>query len=412
MRELLSAVTLGLVVTGCTAAEPAGPPPPPPPPAPTRQLVEWSTTVCTQVTALEKATVPSSGADPTARSTVDGVLKALTRLKPSGLAAADEHVAGLVKALEALRPQLPATTAPEADAEARKKEAADVMSGLGPVRQQLAGVVENTPELRTSYNLTPACEPVHAEALPDPAPTRDRVVWADTMCATTTSITELSTDTADITGDDPRFAAFELESYVRTTRAAIEDGAADLAGLSPTRVQEADAFRDTLVTALREQVGKLPEDRPLGDRRPPAQDEIDLVVATVSAIKPKVEGLPAAVGHDQALAQSYDLAPSCVPRDAAASPKPPLTARNGTDIAACQAGPCQVLISGKTDITVGEVTVTVSVRGGRIILATPSIRMSIGANGTGKIGTGNGPGVVFEPVEVQGSTAVVDIRTE
>lgn len=422
MRELISAVAIGLVVTGCSAAEPAAPPPPPPPPS--RLLVEWSTAVCSHVKALEEAVKPSDS-NPFfyVRSVVDGVdnaTKALKKLKPSEVAAADEHIAGLVKALEGVRPQLPSEAdaslmaTSEAEAQAKKKQVAELISGLGPVRQQLTGVVENAPELLTSYNLTPACEPARAVTLPDPAPTRDLVTWADKMCATVTSINGLSTDTADIAGDDPRFASFELESYLSTTRSAISGGAAQIAGLAPTGVKEADTFRDTLLTALREQAGKLPEDHSLSVPGPLAalQDRVNVAKAAAAEVKPKAEGLLAAVGHGPALAASYDLAPSCVPRDIAAKPKEPLTARNGTDLAACKSGTCQVLITGKADITVGDLTVTASIRGGGLVLTTPSSRMSLGASGTGKIGTAGGPSVVFTLAGVEGTTAVLDISTE
>ena len=426
MRELISAVAIGLVVTGCSAAEPtaAPSPPPPPPPPPTRQLVEWSTAVCTQVKALDEALKPSDSSPFFyVRSVVTGVddaTDALKKVKPSEVAAADGHVAGLVKALEDVRPQLPSATdnslmtAPEADAQAKQKQVAEVISGLRPVLRQLTGVVENAPELLTSYNLAPACEPARAVTLPDPAPTRDLVTWADTMCATVTSINGLSTETVDIAGEDPRFASFELESYLSTTGSVIRGGAARIADLAPTGVQEADAFRDTLLTALREQAGKLPESHSPGVPGPLAasQERVEPAKAAAIAVKPKAEGLLAAVDHDPALATSYDLAPSCVPRDIASTPKQPLTARNGTDLAACQTGTCQVLITGKADVTVGDLTVAVSIRGGGLVLTTPSTRMSLGASGTGKIGTAGGPTVVFTLAGVEGTTAVLDISTE
>ncbi len=380
--------------------------------------------VCTHVQALEKAVQPSASSPFFyVRSVVDGVdsaTKALTKVKPSQVAAADAHIAGLVKALEGLRPQLPSATdnslmtLPDAEAQAKKKQVAELISSLGPVRQQLTGVVENAPELLTSYNLTPACEPARAVTLPDPAPTRELVTWSDKMCATVTSITGLSTDTADIADDDPRFASFELESYLRTTRSAISGGAAQLAELEPTGVEEADTFRDTLLTALRDQVEKLPKDQSLSDPVPPAalRERVDVAKAAATAVKPKAEGLLAAVGHGPALAASYDLAPSCVPRDTATKPKEPLTARNGTDLAACKTGTCQVLITGKADVAVGDLTVTVSIRGGGMVLTTPSSRMSLGANGTGKIGTVGGPTAVFTLAGVEGTTAVLDISTE
>ncbi|ANZ41643.1 hypothetical protein BBK82_42545 [Lentzea guizhouensis] len=419
MRALVSAAVAGLLVTGCSAAEPTGQTEPPPPP-PTRHLVEWSTVVCTHVKALEEAGKQSS---PSAyvRSVVDGVdnaTKALKKLTPAKIAAADDHVAALVEALEGVRPQLPAATddslvtAPEAEAQAKKKRVEDLVAGLGPMRRQLTGVAENAPELLTSYNLTPACEPGRAVTQPDPAPTRDLVTWADTMCATVTSIKQLSTDTADIAGDDPRFASFELESYLSTTGSVVNGGATRLAGLSPTGVTEADSFRDTLLTTLREQAQTLPEDRSPGYPGPVSPDQVETAKATTTAVKAKAEGLLAAVGHGPALAASHDLAPSCVPRDATATPKQPLTARNGTDLAACATGACQVLVTGKADITVGQVTVTAAIRGGRMVLTTPFSRLSIGPGGTGKIGATGGPTAVFVMSDVDGTTAVLDISTE
>jgi hypothetical protein len=423
MRELISAVAIGLVVTGCSAVAPTAPPPPPPPPPPTRQLIEWSTAVCTQVEALDDAMNSDSSPFFYVQSVVDGVdhaAAALKKVKPSEVAAADEHVAGLVKALEDVRPQLPSAadtslmTAPEADAQAKKKQVAELISALGPVRRQLTDVVENAPELLTSYNLTPACEPARAVALPDPAPTRELVTWADAMCDTVTSINGLSTETADITSDDPWFASFELESYLRTTSTAISGGAARIAELAPTGVEEADAFRDTLLAALREQAGKLPEGGSLADPVPGAvlQDRVDLAKAAATAVKPKAEGLLTAVGRGPALVASYDLAPSCVPRDVAAEPKQPLTARDGADLAACKTGACQVLITGKADIAVGDLTATVSIHAGRVLLTTASTRMSFGPGGIGKIGTLGGSSVVFTLAGAEGTTAVLDISTE
>lgn len=424
MRGLISAVAIGLMVTGCSAAGPAAPATPPPPPPPTRQLVEWATVVCSQVKVIEDA-VKASDSSPSlyVRSVVDGVdnaTKALKKVKPSDVAAADGHIAGLVKALEGLRPQLPSAadnslmSAPEPEAKAKKKQVAELVSGLGSVRQQLTGVVENAPELLTSYNLTPACEPARAVTLPDPAPTRENVTWADKMCATVTAVHELSTDTADVAEDDPRFASFELESYLRTTSSVIGGGVTRIAGLAPTGVTEADTFHDTLLAALREQAATLPKGRSLADPMPSEalQERVNLAKAAATAVKPKAEGLLAAVGHGPALAASYDLAPSCVPRDTAVKPKQPLTARNGTDLAVCRTGTCQVLITGKADVTVGDLTVAVSIRGGGLVLTTPTSRMSLGASGTGKIGTAGGPSVVFTLAGVEGTTAVLDIGTE
>ncbi|KOV87242.1 hypothetical protein ADL03_07895 [Nocardia sp. NRRL S-836] len=413
------------MAAGCSAAGPDSAPAAPPPPPPTRQLVEWATVVCSHEKALEDVVKPADSSPSSyvrsVVSSVDDATKALKRVKPSKIAAADEHVAGLVKALEGVRPQLPAAddnslmTLPEADAQAKKKQVAELVSGLGPVRRQLTGVAENTPELLTSYNLTPACEPVRTVKLPDPAPTRELVTWADRMCATVTSITGLSTDTADIVDDDPRFASYELEDYLRTTSSAISGGAAKIAELTSTGVKEADTFRDTLLTALREEAGKLPKDhRGLADPEQLAglPDQVALAKAAAAAVKPKAEGLAAAVGHGPALAASHELAPSCSPRDGAAEPKQPLAARNGTDLAACKAGACQVLITGRTDITVGDLTVTTSIRGGRLMLATSFSRMSISQGGTGKIGTADGRGTVFVLSDVEGTTGVLDISTE
>lgn len=71
-----------------------------------------------------------------------------------------------------------------------------------------------------------------------------------------------------------------------------------------------------------------------------------------------------------------------------------------------------MLITGKADVTVGDLTVAVSIRGGGLVLTTPSTRMSLGASGTGKIGTAGGPTVVFTLAGVEGTTAVLDISTE
>lgn len=93
-------------------------------------------------------------------------------------------------------------------------------------------------------------------------------------------------------------------------------------------------------------------------------------------------------------------------------PKEPLTARNGTDLAACKIGICQILMIGKDGVTVGGLTFAVSICGDGVVLTTPSSRMSLGVNGTGKIGTAGGPSVVFTLAGVDGTTAVLDISTE
>ncbi|PXY36234.1 hypothetical protein [Prauserella flavalba] len=399
-----------LLAAGCsTGGQPTAAPELP---EPSRELVAWADTVCTNVELVDGLRSHAGSGYYTSAVTTDVVaaLESLKTLEASGIKQADSYVGGLVKALERLRDELPAEEADPARITA-------LVGEVGKQQPALRRLAARTRALAPSYHLAPGCGPLKRPPESDTRATRALVTWANTLCEGVSSIAELPAP-----GDEllkhPSFAQFEsmeLSSYLTSVPGQLSSIVDPIAGLKDTRIAQADTYRDELVGALRDAGSRLPGDVSTLDLYdvPLAQlrERANQAAATVAALEPKGEELPGLARRHPALADAYHLAPRCE-----AEPPAPATtttlpkAKNGTNVAACQGGTCQIEVSEPKDVTVRGNVFTIAVSDGTVWMASGSGLIRLMGAGTAQFGV-SGATVVFEVVASTDAAAVLDVST-
>ncbi|WP_173128987.1 hypothetical protein [Kibdelosporangium persicum] len=399
---------LGLVGAGCTAAEqssPAPPPPPPPPPA-KRELVRWADGICTLGTAIKGVRSAAPQADTSsgtateflgqASTWVGDAEKKLADLGTTGLPPADAYASTMKDWLGKLKEQVNARQAPA------------VVSTLTEFEPKDAELAERTPELRASYDVAPNCTPVGQAG-----PLRDLVAWSNVMCASVRTLSELRVDPlADPAVSDPRFqqaAWAALGTYITSAGQPLTDVNSQLNNLKPTGIAEADAYRDQTLSAVTAALAKLPPPTagsseyfqlPFDQLKAKATEVADIV----STAKPKEPGLDAIVAKDKNLAEAHALAPACERPQ-----QTPTTAADGTDLAACQDGQCQVLITGSADVTAAGSTFKIAVTSSGVTVADATGALTLAPGGEGSFGSGTTK-ITVKLVSLTGTDAIVDVR--
>lgn len=275
----------------------------------------------------------------------------------------------------------------------------------------------------------------HQRPAPAAAPTRALVVWADTMCGTTSSLEALKKESAQAAEAIGKSGA---ESYLSTTSAALDRVARGYAALTPSGVAAADRLSASLaraVNAVKPEVEALADSKTLsGLAAAEKADRATRAAKLIASIEQPVPGLPAVAAADPGLAASYNLAPRCTPLtptaeapaneapapESPAAPKPSgPTAADGTDVSACADGACQILVGPEpVDFVVGKQKVTVSVKDGRLSLRHTSTSglgsgtiMMGGQGGTALFGQGDGPMIRVKVTSMSETGAVLDIST-
>ncbi|ONI76071.1 hypothetical protein ALI144C_35820 [Actinosynnema sp. ALI-1.44] len=389
------AVGLGVIGAGCsTPGQPPGAPAAPPGPAPTKEGVAWAETVCSTVKQLDK-TLAEPDAPGVARYLEDWA-KALRGVTPTGVAPADGFVADLAKALEAAQSQ-PATA----------------LARMTPQQPELAAAAGRTPELKVSYNVAPACTPI--EGSEQAAPTRDMVIWANVMCLSHRDLATLRTDPLNEPAlSDPRFAGAApaaLSLYIQGAGRPLDDVVELLDTAKPTGITDADNYRTALLAAVRTAREKLPPSgsgsgmtdwmrMPIDQLKAKATE----IAAALTPAKPKDADLRALVSGNPPLAAARGVAPACEVKD---KPLPP--AANGTDVAACASGKCQVQITDSVDVTVAGSALRVVVRDAQVTVTDATGVVSLGGGGVASFGDGKRT-ITVQLLGAKGNTAVVDIK--
>lgn len=407
-----------LLVAGCSTgrqAEPARPEAPPP----TRALVTWSETVCSNLSTVDslREKHASTYYAMQVASDVDTVLASLRDLEPSRVKPADDYVTTLTRRLERLREQLPQDgTAPPPD----PRRVTELIEGLGKQQPELARLAARTRSLAPSYHLAPSCNPLKPRPELSTAATRPLVRWADTMCEVLTSVRTVP-EPGDELLKHPSFARFEsmeLSSYLTSVPSQVRSLGQPLTELPRTGIAEADAYRSALRTAIDAAAARLPEDSatmafdlydlPIEQLRARARE----MAGVVTAIRPPGPDLSALARKHPALAASYDLAPTCEPADVTPSRAENLPqARNGTDVAACRGGTCQIEVSAPVDVTVRGTVFTIAVSDGTVWIAGGSGLIRLSGAGTAQFGTG-GVRVTFSVAEMTDTAAVLDVSAK
>lgn len=432
----LTAVGLGLLAGGCTT--PPEPPAAPPPAPATRALVAWAGTACAQAAQFDElraqfdrlpkpgsptgpgpdtAAFPLVGAVTGAASKVEGIVKALTKLEPSKIAAADQHLAALTKTLRDLQPKLPSARDaalilrdPDEEKKAKAKQIGDHLTAIEPQLAKLTGLAERTPELLSSHNLAPHCAP--GKNRDDRA--RTLLSWMNTMCETTRSLAAMRTDPLnDPTLTDPRFARvadITLDQYLRSARETPAQVVKQLKPLPPTGIKAADDHRANVLAAVEDALPKLPN---YGYNRPPLnsaplnelKEQATQVAHILTALKPQPPSLAELAAPTPELATAHGLAPNCEPP---ASPAALPAAANGTNLAACQSGKCQIQVTDTAELSLRDFKFKITVAPSGVTVTHDSGLLRLGADSEGSFGK---PGTTIK-LRLAGhreNTAVLDI---
>jgi hypothetical protein len=412
MRRVVAVTGLLLSLSACTSAETPPRAAPPSEPEPDRALVAWADSVCTQVASLVGLiTEAGKEIEPYHVSSVVGeALATLSELDPSGIASADAYVEALTGRLERLRDDLPDDG--EGSAASRVGEK---LTDLGPQEPELVALTETTPELAVSVHLAPGCSPLDPPPSMSTEATRALMEWANTMCVTLTTLTD-QPDPIDPLFEDSRFAQFEpyhLASYLDEVRGVVTHVRESVAAMAETGLDVADSYRAELLTALGQAVEDLPGDHgPFHYHDLPAaevREEAKRAHGVVEELAQRPAPSDVARRHP-GLAAAHDLAPRCQP-SAPPSPDPLPAAKDGTNVAACADGRCQIEISDPVDVTVAGARFTVAVSEGRLWLAQDSGFIQLRGPGTARFGHSGGT-TVFSVVASDDTTAVVDVTTE
>lgn len=237
-----------------------------------------------------------------------------------------------------------------------------------------------------------------------PGVTRAQVGWMNTVCSQLTTLGALAppTPSPSSSGDDSDSAS---SSYVRRTVTTVDEVVQALSTLPPLGVPAADGFaaeRVRLLKQVKPEVDRLGDAEDLGRfDRPAAQsrDAAAKVTRLVASATPSGPDLPTVASGDPALAFAYDLAPGCDPvarqRVTAppASPSPGVPAvavlpvpADGTNVAACTDGTCEVRVDKPTEITVSGIVFAVNTD---VLPVTVTTRFPSGGSGQISLGVGD-----------------------
>jgi hypothetical protein len=243
----------------------------------------------------------------------------------------------------------------------------------------------------------PPDDPPDDTAAPRPAPTRELVVWVDSLCQSISSWERLkessARDVAEITepgGWDPRRPDERADSFLFSASAQLTRLAESLSEPASSGIPAADKVRAAYaaaVEAVEPEVERL-DDPSVRHQRVPEQRIQDALRAgeLIASMTPPQPDLPAVVAAEPTLADAYHLAPRCSPDrlpNSTATPSsgptptsavlPP--AADGTDLSACADGACQILVTGQMDVSVRGQLLHVSLDEGGVTIGKP------GANG-------------------------------
>lgn len=273
---------------------------------------------------------------------------------------------------------------------------------------------------------------------PAPETTRAHVGWMNTMCTQIQSLEEVKrAPTMDASGT-PSFGVdsdFTASSYLTSTQSTVDSLVRALSTLPPL---SSPATRRLTDDYLRQLNGIKPELEQLGeanrtrfdqpaDQARQASTRMSELVNSVATPRPDLATVASA---DSVLARAYDLAPGCDPRtrqQVAAPPASPTAApagakllprpANGTDMAACAAGTCEVLVEKPTDITVAGTVFSVDTDVNPVVVSTQypgggGGQLSLGVGGSGSFGSARTGQTVTIVVEgVADGAAVVKFST-
>lgn len=428
-RRIAALVVSLALVTGCSGGLDgtllSGPPP-------SGAVIAWADTVCAKVKLVDDLrTQRKEYSDDTyfafgVKSEVDSVRTELEELAPSGIKPADAYVTGLTRELKKLSDRFP-----DKGPQPKAAKVIEFLKGFGKQEPELARLAGMTTALSASYHLAPACTPLKQPPSMSTLANRKLVVWADTMCESSTSLGELAKPGDEPLLKDPRFAPFEdveLSRYLQGVTTDIETIEEELGKVPATGDAAIDGYRKSLLAALRKAQAKLPAEDEVPEIFDTAiaefREHARRAASAVSSIKPDGPELATFVRTRPALAESQRLAPGCAPSEGTTADEPLPTANDGTNTASCADGKCQIEVSDPVDVTARGIKFTIAVSGGRFWLTGNTFNSVStswgyvmvsdqrgliqidGAGESGEIGAG-GTKVAFDITEMNDTTAIV-----
>jgi hypothetical protein len=267
---------------------------------------------------------------------------------------------------------------------------------------------------------------------PEPdGPTRDQVLMADGLCLSTAAFDrELADARLVLTSPPDDFPFSDSESFLSSAGSNFATLVTTLEELPVSGVDAADGYAASLAAEL---ARVLPEIERLAGEMWDAYsmsevdriDRVTRIVEQLETVDPEGPDLRTLVRETPEFAEFYELAPNCQPLDPPSTPPtstprnvPPDEAEDGTDLAACADGDCEVAITGSATVTVGDFTLDVTVAGDEVTTMEnfagggSGTTVLGGIGGASSFGQVGGETVTMTLTGLHGDTAVVDFSTD
>jgi hypothetical protein len=256
---------------------------------------------------------------------------------------------------------------------------------------------------------------------------------ADGLCITTAQLdSELADGREALEEPADSWGSSSTDYYLTFVGSTVPSLATALRELPDSGVEAADRY----VTSLADEVGRVaPEvERLAGESWEVSQlteqerrTRVTQIVELLESIDPEGPDLRTLVRETAEFAAFYELAPNCAPLDpppppSTSTPPPPPNkspdeAEDGTDLAACADGDCEVAITDSATVTVGEYTIDVTVADGQVTTMEEfpgggsGSTVLGGVGGASSFGQVGGTTVTMTLNGLTGTTAVMEFST-
>lgn len=252
------------------------------------------------------------------------------------------------------------------------------------------------------------------------APSRALTEWAGQMCEATGLFETAKTDSAIAVKDiiDPPEdaligAEFTAMGYLGETSSSLDGIAEALNDVRPSGIAAADRLHAGLtreVARVRPKVAELSESSGYTSLAEDSVDRAGRVGDLVASLKTPEPGLSAVADEEPKLSAAYRAAPECAP------PGPLPEAADGTDVASCADGACEILVTKRVHLTVGAWRLRVSLTETEATVRNNDPDGAVGetslsSGGSGTFGDANGE-LTVKAVAVNKDGAVLNFRTK
>lgn len=265
-------------------------------------------------------------------------------------------------------------------------------------------------------------------------PTREQVLMADGLCAAVTSLdTEKAEAQAAAEPSPGGYTGPSADFYLTFVDSDVDMLVSALDELPESGVEAADRY----VASFRAELQRIaPEITELvGDTweltrmsEPQRVAIVAQVLELFESVDPEGPDLLTLVRENRDFREFYDLAPRCAPLEPPATTSAPdesdvpenvlpEDAADGTDLAACADGDCEVAITDRATVAVGDFTIDVTVVGEEVTTTQEFPGGGSGATvlslgGSSSFGVASGATVTMTLNGLHDDTAVLEFSTE